>query len=211
MNKYQLLIKYSQVYWQEVLFFKGDIMKTKKFWIYGLTTILICLGVFITAATIAAEKRQYQQELRERIRGSEGIYIFVDVIAKDKASEEQLKLQFETDVDKALRDADIEIFTKEELETIPGRPRLSVYVVAFEEPAYKDVYLYCFRIAHIEDATLVRTYGYAEGICWDSGHYVGRGKKPAIRQAIKTQLNKYITDYISVNPRKPKKPIRPSI
>ena len=186
-------------------------MKTKRFWIYGLTAVLICLGVFITAVTIATERRQLQQELRERIRGSEGVYIFVDVIAKDKTSEEELKLQFETDVDKALRDADIEIFTKDELETIPGRPRLSLYVVAFEEPAFKDAYLYCFRIAHIEDATLVRTYGYAEGICWDSGHYVGRGKEAAIRQAVKTQLNKYITDYISVNPRKPKQPIRPSI
>lgn len=189
-------------------------MKTKRFWIYGLTAVMICLSIFITAVTIATERRQLQQELRERIRGSDGVYIFVDVIAKDKSTQEQLKQQFETDVDQALSDEDIEIFTKEELETIPGRPRLSVYVVAFEEPAYKDVYLYCFRIAHIEDATLARTYGYAEGICWDSGHYVGRGKKPAIRQAVKTQLNKYITDFLAVNPRKPARPkqsIRPSI
>jgi hypothetical protein len=168
--------------------------------------ILVCLSVFITTGITATERRQLQQELRERLRGSEGVYIFVDVIAKDKSSEEQLKLQFETDVDLALRDADIEIFTKEELETTPGRPRLSLYLVAFDEPAYKDIYLYCFRIAHIEDATLVRTYGYAEGICWDSGHYVGRGKKAAIRQAIKTQLNKYISDYHAANPKIPPRP-----
>jgi hypothetical protein len=187
-------------------FSKGDTMKTKRFWIYGFASVLVCISAFITAATIATERRQLQMELRERLRDSEGVYIFVDVISKDKSSEESLKQQFETDVDQALGDADIETFTKEELETIPGRPRLSLYLVAYEEPSYRDVYLYCFRIAHIEDATLVRSYRYAEGICWDSGHYVGRGKKAAIRQAVKTQLNKYISDYLAANPRKPKRP-----
>ena len=103
---------------------------------------------------------------------------------------------------------EIKIFTKDELEAIPGRPRLSVYVVAFEDPAYKEVYLYSVRVAHMEDANLVRNYGYAEGMCWDSGLYVGRGKESVIRQAIKTQLNKYISDYLSVNPKKPVIPNR---
>ena len=189
-------------------------MKTKRFLFYVITAVLVCLSVFITTRTTATERRQLQQQLRERLRGSEGVYIFVDVISQDKSSEEQLKLQFETDVSLALKDADIETFTKDELETTPGRPRLSLYLVAYEEPAYKDVYLYCFRIAHIEDATLVRSYGYTEGICWDSGHYVGRGKKAAIRQAVKTQLNKYITDYLAANPKipsRPKQSTRPSL
>jgi hypothetical protein len=190
-------------------------MKAKRFWIYVITAALVCSSVFFAARTIAIERRQLQQELRERLRGCDGVYIFVDVIAKDKSSEEELKKQFETDVELELQNSDIEIFSKEELETIPGRPRLSVYLVAYEDPAYKDAYLYCFRIAHIEDATLVRNYGYAEGICWDSGHYVGRGKKSDIRQAVKTQLNKYISDYLAANPRKPvipnRQPRRPSI
>lgn len=177
-------------------------MRSKRLWIYVITAALVCLNIFLAARTIAAEKRQYQEELRMRIRGSEGVYIFVDVIAQTKAAQEELKEQFEEDVDLELRNSDIKIFTKEELETIPGRPRLSVYVVAYEDPAYKDVYLYCVRIAHIEDATLVRSYGYAEGICWDSGLYIGRGKESVIRQSIKTQLNKYISDYLAVNPKK---------
>jgi hypothetical protein len=183
-------------------------MKTKRFWIYVIAAAMLCSGVFFAARTIAIERRQFQQELRERLRGCEGVYIFVDVIARDKSSEEELKQLFEEDVEPELRNSKIEIFSKEELETITGRPRLSVYVVAYEDPAYKEAYLYCFRIAHIEDATLVRNYGYAEGICWDSGHYVGRGKKSDIRQAVKTQLNKYIDDYLAANPRKPTIPSR---
>ena len=190
-------------------------MKAKKFWIYAVTAVLVCSSVFLAVRTIAAERRQYQQEMRMRLRDSEGVYLFVDVIAKDKSSQEELKELFETDVKLELQNSEIKIFTKEELETIPGRPRLSVYVVAYEDPAYKDAFLYCFRIAHIEDATPVRNYNYAEGICWDCGHYVGRGKESTIRQSVKTQLNKYISDYLAVNPKKPQKPnqqlIRPSI
>jgi hypothetical protein len=190
----------------EKLFWKGNIMKAKKFCIYVITAAMVCFSVFLAARTIAAERRQYQEELRMRIRGSDGIYLFVDVIAQSKSAEEELKEQFETDVELELQNSEIKMFTKEELDTIPGRPRLSVYLVAYEDPANKDVYLYCFRIAHIEDATLVRNYGYTEGICWDSGHYVGRGKESAIRQSVKTQLNKYISDYLEVNPKKPEKP-----
>jgi hypothetical protein len=181
-------------------------MKTRKFWICVITAALVCSTVFVKVITIAAERRLLQQELRERLRGSEGVFIFVDVIAKDKSSEDDLKKQFEEDVDLELRNSDIKIFTKDEIETVFGRPRLSLYLVAYEDPAYEDAYLYCFRIAHIEDATLMRNYRYAEGICWDSGHYVGRGKKSAIRQAVKTQLNKYIDDYLAANPSKPTKP-----
>ena len=190
-------------------------MNTKRYWIYVILTVLVYSSVFLAVRTIATERRQYQQEMRMRLRDSEGVYIFVDVIAQSKSAEEELKEQFETDVELELQNSEIEIFTKEELETIPGRPRLMVYVVAYEDPAYKDAYLYCFRIAHIEDATLVRNYSYAEGICWDSGHYVGRGKESTIRQSVKTQLNKYISDYLAVNPKKPptpnQQPGRPSI
>ena len=184
-------------------------MKSRKLWIYVLTSALVCLSILFVARTIANEKQQYQEELRMRIRGSDGVYILVDVIAQTNAAQEELKQQFEEDVDLELQESEIKIFTKEELENIPGRPRLSVYVVAFEDPSYKEVYLYSVRIAHMEDATLVRNYGYAEGMCWDSGLYVGRGKESVIRQAIKTQLNKYISDYLSVNPKKPEIPKLP--
>ena len=65
-------------------------MKTKRFWIYVTTAVLVCSGVFFAARTIAIERRQLQQELRERLRGSDGVYIFVDVIAKDKSSQEDI-------------------------------------------------------------------------------------------------------------------------
>ena len=74
-------------------------MKGKRFWIYVMTAGLFCSGVFFAARTIAIERRQLQQELRERLRGCDGVYIFVDVIARDKSSKEELKQLFEDDVE----------------------------------------------------------------------------------------------------------------
>jgi hypothetical protein len=183
-------------------------MKTKKFWICVIIGTLVSLSVLLGAITFAQEtdRIQIQQELRRRLRDSDGVYVYVDVIAKAGSEEKALKGLLQTDVELELRNYEIRVLTKEEMEQANGRPRLAVYLVAYTDPAYKEAYLYCVRIAHIEDANLVRNYGYAEGICWDSGLYVGRGKEPSIRQTVKTHTHKYINDYLAANPKYPARP-----
>jgi hypothetical protein len=179
-------------------------MKAKIFWIYLTIGILVPLSVFVGAIAGAREeqRKQIQQESRERLRESDGVFVYIDVIAKTESEEKELTAQFQSDVELELRNSDIKILTREVMEQTLGRPRLSVYLVAMQDPAYKEAYLYCFRIAHLEDATLVRNYMYAEGICWDSGLYVGRGKKNSLRQIMKTHVLRYIRDYLEVNPKK---------
>lgn len=183
-------------------------MKTKRFWICVIIGTLVSLSVFVGAIAFAQEvdRVQMQQELRRRLRDSDGVYVYVEVIAKAGSEEKALKEQLQTDVELELRNYAIKVLTKAEMEQADGRPRLAVYLVAYTDPAYKEAYLYCVRIAHIEDANLVRNYGYAEGICWDSGLYVGRGKEPSIRQTVKTQTHEYINDYLAANPKLPAKP-----
>ncbi|MFZ2147831.1 MAG: hypothetical protein WAV28_11480 [Sedimentisphaerales bacterium] len=182
-------------------------MKAKRYWIYVIIGTLVSLSVFVGAIadTKEEERIQIQEEFHRRLRDSDGVYVYVDVIAKAESEEKSMEAQFQTDVELELRNYSIKVLTKTEMEQAEGRPRLAVYLVAYQDPAYKEAYLYCFRIAHLEDATLVRNYGYAEGICWDSGLYVGRGKEPSIRQIVKTHVNKYINDYLAANPKKPAK------
>jgi len=99
-----------------------------------------------------------------------------------------------------LKESKIKLLTKDHFEYAPGRPRLAVYIVIFKEPSLKDVYLYSFRIVHFEDAILDRNQRYAEGVCWDSGLYVGRERLASIRRDIKTHINRYINDYLAANP-----------
>jgi len=116
-----------------------------------------------------------------------------------------LTTKLQEDVEYVLKDSDVRILTKEELEYAPGRPRLGVYLVTYKETGERDLYLYSVRVTHFEDATLARNYKYAEGICWDSGLYIGREKMPAIRGMVKTHVMRYINDYLAANPKPPRR------
>jgi len=46
---------------------------------------------------------------------------------------------------------------------------------------------------------------FAEGVCWDSGLYIGRERTSVMRGVVKTHVRKYITDYLAANPKPPKR------
>jgi len=46
---------------------------------------------------------------------------------------------------------------------------------------------------------------FAEGVCWDSGLYIGRERTSLMRGVVKTHVRKYITDYLAANPKPPKR------
>jgi len=181
-------------------------MKAKTYWIYVAAGILVFLSILAGVMTFAQEvdKAQIQQEFRRRLSDSNGVSVYVNVITEEKSEEESLTTQLQKDVERELKESDIRILTKEELEYAPGRPRLGVYLVIYKEPGLKNLYLYSFRVTHFEDATLARNYQYAEGICWDSGLYIGRERISVIRGMVKTHVLKYINDYLAANP----KPLR---
>ena len=182
-------------------------MKAKRCWIYLTAGILGFLSILAGVMTFAQEldKAQVQQEFRNRLSDSNGVSVYVDVITNEKSEEESLTTKLQEDVEYVLKDSDIRILTEDELEYAPGRPHLGVYLVTYKEPGSRDLYLYSFRVTHFEDASLVRNYKYAEGICWDSGLYIGRERMSAIRGMVKTHVLKYINDYLAANPKPPRR------
>ena len=182
-------------------------MKAKTYWIYVTAVLLVFLSIFAGVITFAqvADKSQIQQEFRRRLSESDGVSVHVSVITKEKSEEESMTSQLQEDVERELEEAEIKIITKEDLEYVPGRPRLGVYLVMYQEPQLKDMYLFSFRVVHFEDASLARNYKFAEGICWDSGLYIGRERTTVMRGVVKTHVRKYINDYLSANPKPPKR------
>jgi hypothetical protein len=178
-------------------------MKVKLYWICIAAGVAIFLGVFTGVITIAQEpdRAQIQQEFRNRLSESDGIAVVVEVVGNNPPTTQSLTKQVQEDVELELRNSGVKILTKDELEYAPGHPRLGVYLVVFKEPTLKDVYIYSFRVIHFEDATLYRNNRYAEGVCWDSGLYIGREKTFTIRRTVKTYVLKYINDYLAANPK----------
>src|SRR4030042_3530678 len=103
--------------------------------------MLVFLSVFAGVLTFAQEedKVKIQQEFRGRLTDSNGVSVYVDVIAKDRSEEQSLTDQLQKDVESELKNSGIKILTKEKLDYTPGRPRLAIYLVTFKEPALKDV------------------------------------------------------------------------
>ena len=178
-------------------------MKAKRGRIYVVAGVLFLLSFFAGVITFAqiADKAQIQQEYRRRLSESDGISVLVSVITKEKSEEESMTSQLQEDVERVLEDSEIKIITKEDVEYAPGRPRLGVYLVMFQEPGLKDTYLFSFRVVHFEDATLARNYTYTEGICWDSGLYIGRERTSVMRSVVQTHVRMYINDYLAANPK----------
>jgi len=182
-------------------------MKAKRCRIYVATGVLFLLSLFAGMITFAqvADKVQIQQEFRRRLSDSDGVSVYVSVITKEKSEEESMTSQLQEDVERLLEESEIKIITKEDVEYVPGRPRLGVYLVMYQEPNLKDMYLFSFRVVHFEDAALARNYKFTEGICWDSGLYIGRERTSVIRSVVKTHVREYINDYLAANPKPPKR------
>jgi hypothetical protein len=185
---------------------KEGILKTKRYWIYIAAGTLFLLGVFAGVIGIAQEldPAQIREEFRRRLGGSDGVNVYISVITKEKSDEESLMKRLQEDVERELQDAEIKVLSKSDLDYVTGRPRLGVFLVIYKEPSSRDFYIYTFQIIHFENATLERNYRYAEGVCWDSGRYVGRDKMNSIVRSIRTHVQRYISDYLAANPKPPK-------
>jgi hypothetical protein len=177
-------------------------METKRYRVFIYVASLFFLSVIVGMIAYAQEedKEKILQEFRRRLEDSNGVSVYVDVITKETSEEQSLTEQLQKDIEDRLKESKIKLLTKEQLEYAPGRPRLAVYIVLYKEPSQKDVFLYSFRIVHFEDAILDRNERYTEGICWDSGLYVGRERMASIKRNIKTHVNRYINDYLTANP-----------
>ncbi len=179
-------------------------MKVKKTWIVVIAGTLVILGIFAGIKTIAQEpsRTEIQQEFRRRLMDCDGVTVYVNVIAKDESEQQSMKEKVQEDVEHALKDAGIVVLAETDVQYKRGRPRLRVNLVTFKEQEQRDVYIYGFRISHLEDAVLDRTERYTEGLCWESGLYVGRERMSSIRSTMRTHLLRYINDYLAANPKK---------
>jgi len=182
-------------------------MKADRKWIYVTAGILVFPGFFAAVFTFAQvpDKAQILQEFRNRLSESDGICVHVNVITKEKSDEESMTEELKEDVEQLLDDAEIKIIEEEDLEYTSGRPRLGVFLVMYREPGINDMFLYSFQVVHFEDAALTRNYKFAEGICWNSGLYVGRERASVMKGVVKTHVQRYINDYLAANPKPPKR------
>ncbi len=136
---------------------------------------------------------------RENLKGLQGVFVLVEGIDKDAQNAGLSEDTIQTDVELRLRLAGIKVLTEAECLKTPGYPYLYVNLNATNRA---NSLIYSIGIDLNQRVTLARdpsTVTHAS--TWHTGS-VGIGGVEFIRNAIKSNIDVFLNDYLAANPKK---------
>ncbi|GAI14126.1 unnamed protein product [marine sediment metagenome] len=169
----------------------------------GLLTVIVMFGFMSTELHAQAETLRAQEA--ETLKGIKGVYVVIETLKPEIEADGLEESQIQTDVELKLRLAGIKVLTEEEMFKEPGMPYLCVNVNAFKNDILR-IYAYNISIELGQLVYLERDIGIGikhYGITWEiSVIGVIREKNvDSIRDSVKNLIDKFINDYLSVNPK----------
>jgi hypothetical protein len=149
---------------------------------------------------------------KESLRGLSGVNVFLNVTEDSPSLEKDglTNTQIRTDVEIRLRKAGVRVLTIEEVRQLPRRPVLSVTLLASKSEALtkllgENVYAFTIQIDFKQTATLYHsTNNQIFLVTTWSDSAVGMTTKRnvrTIREGIGDYVDKFINDYLTVNPK----------
>ena len=167
----------------------GATMKKYKRSIFIMVLMLV-LSTSVFAGNIKSD--------RETLKNLKGVHVHVQDLNQDIEQAGLSKNQIRTDVELKLRLAGIKVLTLLEHYEGKGAPYLHIYLDSHKTEKGEFVYSLSFGI--IQELRLVRNNTITDAITWSiSG--VGYNNIEGIRAHIKDRADKFINDYLSVNPK----------
>jgi hypothetical protein len=167
----------------------GATMKKYKRSIFIMVLMLV-LSTSVFAGNIKSD--------RETLKNLKGVHVHVQDLNQDIEQAGLSKNQIRTDVELKLRLAGIKVLTLLEHYEGKGAPYLHIYLDSHKTEKGEFVYSLSFGI--IQEVRLVRNNTITDAITWSiSG--VGYNNIEGIRAHIKDRADKFINDYLSVNPK----------
>ena len=155
-----------------------------------ITVLMLVLSTSVFAGDIKSD--------RETLKNLKGVYVHVQGLNQDIEQAGLSKNQIRTDVELKLRLAGIKVLTLLEHYEGKGAPYLHIYLDSHKTEKGEFVYSLSFGI--IQEVRLVRNNTITDAITWSiSG--VGYNNIEGIRAHIKDRADKFINDYLSVNPK----------
>ena len=138
---------------------------------------------------------------REHLRGLKGVYVDIEGLKEDMEKDGLTKLQVKTDVELRLRKAGIKVLTKEEL---PLPKEYAVLFVNINSAKMSDSYAFNCSLEVMQAAKLLRdpeiTGPFITWTKLDTG-YTPKDNLRLIREALADQVDQFINDYLTVNPK----------
>jgi hypothetical protein len=160
---------------------------------------LLVLALVVMAGVAAALDIE---DSRQLLKGLKGVHVVVEELKADVEQSGLTKTAIQADVELQLRQAGIPVLSLDEYLKTPGHPYLHINLSG----SLRDVlYVYSFRV---ELRQVVRLYRDLSIFCygiptWGVGSVgrVGQENMPRVRDYIKDDVDKFISAYLSVNPK----------
>ena len=163
--------------------------------------IIFIMGLVMVFSLAGMSSSAFSSDLkpdREALKNLKGVYVNVQDVHRDLKQAGLSKDQIRTDVELKLRLAGIKVLTLLEHYEGKGAPYLHIYLDSHKTEKGEFVYSLSFGI--IQEVRLVRNNTITDAITWSiSG--VGYNNIEGIRAHIKDRADKFINDYLSVNPK----------
>lgn len=165
--------------------------------------IIISWGVVIALFTLVQIAISQAWGEKESLKGLEGVGVLVEDMQENAMRVGLNRTQIITDVELRLRMAGIKVLTREERYAQPGSPYLyvqvnSIYLESIEHLAYT------VRVLLDQDVSLTHNNTQFRGATWKEGMIGNVHKydaKEVVRDAVKDLIDKFINDYLAVNPK----------
>lgn len=165
--------------------------------------VTLCLWSVCTSVSFAQPlEDSVQEELaRETLQGLPGVAVTMEDIAADAEKDGLQESQLRADVEDKLRQAGIRVLSEAERLRTPGTPTLSVRVGTYK---LGDLYSLCIELSLLQ-ATVLKREPHLERLTatWRA-RGVGSGGARRLheaRQVVAGYIDRFITAYLSVNPR----------
>jgi hypothetical protein len=160
--------------------------------------------VLAVLASLIGWQAAIAAESRESLRGLTGVYVLVESLSEEAERDGLSRNQLQTEVELRLKQAGINVQSEEEAINSPGTPYLYVSVSEYKGRDI-PVYAFCVDLQLNQGVQLERNLATRLRVStWAvPGHVgmVGVGKLRTVRKTVADQVDKFISNYLAVNPK----------
>ena len=178
----------------------------------AINKLLVLLPLVLVLSVSAFAQPNLNE--RESLRGVRGISVLVDEIKPELQRRGLTRQRIQTDVETSLRKAGIHVFDPYDVVLTTPRPtvRPNVYISisSHSRSRYPGLYAISVEVEFLQEAVLARPFkgqsgpGNTPGVTtWRSGFValMDESDFPELLQHINDDVNKFINDYLAVNPK----------
>jgi hypothetical protein len=184
---------------------KREVLSMKACW---RISFLLALSAFLTSVNTLAFAAD-EELSRATLRGLKGVYVAVEDLDPEIERDGLTRDQIHSDVELKLQQAGIKVLSKEEWKREKGSPYL--YVNAHIMKVMNGVYIFNITTEFIQEVRLVRNSDIkAPAAIWSAETLGISDHVRDVRDPARDRVDKFISAYLSVNPRQEAKKVEES-